>query len=84
MIPRPQPKPVLDLVNPKPLPAEVTQNEYNTCLSELARLRKEFGDLQPGQRIGKTGDKLLRAYRHEALKLMSLSGEKAPPIYGDM
>lgn len=83
MIPRREPR-KLDLVTPTPLPPEVTQNEYNTCLAELADLRKQFAALQPGQRQGVTGDKLLKKYRHESLKLMHLSGEKAPTIYEDM
>lgn len=83
LVPRPPPK-KLDLVTPVVTPPEVTQSEYNTCLARLKELRTQFADLQPGQRSGKTGDKMMREYRHESLKLMHLAGEKAPPIYGDM
>lgn len=83
MVPRRTPR-KLDLVTPVKLPDEVTNNEYNTCLARLKELRTQFAALQPGQRQGKTGDKIMREYRHESLKLNHLAGEKAPPIYEDM
>ncbi len=88
MIPRPASR-KLDLVDPKVLPAEVTPKdvyptEYNACLAQLKELRTHFAALQPGQRQGAKGDKIMRQYRHESLKLMHLAGEKAPPIYDEM
>lgn len=74
----------LDLVDPKVLPPEVTANEYNDCLAKLKELRTQFAALQPGQRGGVTGDKMLKEYRHESLKLMHLAGEKAPPIWDEV
>lgn len=74
----------IDLIDPKPLPEEAKQSEYNICLKELADIRAKYAALNSGQRAGVTGDKLMKAYRHESLKLMHVAGEKAPPIYNDI
>lgn len=83
MVPRREPK-KLDLVTPQKLPDRVTANETIDCLARLKELRTQFASLQPGQRQGITGEKMMKEYRHESLKLMHLASEKAPPIYGDM
>lgn len=76
--------PKIDIIDPQPLPAEVTISETERVAGELARIRKEWVDIGPHKRSGKTGDTLMKQYRRLSLEHWHLTGNHPPPIYDEM
>lgn len=81
MQPRP---PRVDVIDPKPLPAEVTTTEKERVAGELSDIRKEWVNIGPHKRSGKTGDALMKRYRRLSLEHWHLTGNHPPPIYDEM
>ena len=88
MIPKPAPRAgvgaTIDPINPKPLPAEVTESRKEEVARQLAELRQKWVNIGPSKRSGITGDKLMKSYRKLALEHWHLTGKHPPPIYDDL
>lgn len=79
-----EPRPARDVIDPKPLPAEVTLSEKDRLTTELSDLRKKWVDIGPSHRAGKTGDKLIKRYRRLSLEYWQVTGNHPPPIYNEL
>jgi hypothetical protein len=64
----------IDIVDPKPLPAEVKQTRKQELEGELDTLRKKWVDIGPTKRAGAAGDKVMKAFRKLALEYWHVTG----------